>query len=329
MSRSMQTLKNQTSEEFLNSVSSELDALEHVRLDKLAAYNARKVMGKMAAIIGCPVTLLIDFFMFFGRGDDNAAGLTILFLGGLYYWVRGPVREYIKAYKKRIMPRIARTLGDLSYDPDGKLLVKGRKGTKIVPRYNRNQVEDYFTGTYKGTSIEISEMTLRYKSGSGKNSSTRTVFKGLGLLIDVPKKFYGHTIMLPNQSGVVEWFKEKTTGLERANLVSPQFENKYDVYTNDQVEARYLIHPNVIEKFSALAQRYKGKGGIRAAYYQSQLLLLVPSDENHFEPADIEIPAASPESVLAMRDDLLKVLDIVDELELIDEKQMELDKQVA
>lgn len=329
MSHDLEDLRNQDDKEFLKSVSSELDALEHVRLDKLAAYNARKAMGKMAAIIGCPVTLLIDFFMFFGRGDDNAAGLTILFLGGLYYWVRGPVREYIKTYKKRIMPRIAAALGDLCYDPDGKLLVKGQKGTKIVPRYNRNQVEDYFTGTYKGTSIEISEMTLRYKSGSGKNSSTRTVFKGLGLLIGVPKKFYGHTIMLPNQSGVVEWFKEKTTGLDRANLVSPKFEKTYDVYTNDQVEARYLIHPIMIEKFSALAQRYEGKGGVRAAYYQGQLLLLIPSDDNYFEPADIEIPAASPESVLGMRDDLLKVLDIADELELIDEEQMELDKQAA
>lgn len=328
MSDDMAELKEQSESDFMKSIEPVLEELEHVRLDKLAAYEGRKVIGKIVAVIGTPFTAIIDFMLFFGRwssGDDDGAGLTIVFLGALYYWVRGPVREYIKAYKQKLLPRLAKNLGNLDYDFEGKLLVKGMDATKVIPKYNRHDVEDHFSGIYKGTKIEFSEMKLKYKS-SGKNSSTRTVFKGIGVLIDVPKKFYGHTIMMPNQAKITEWFKEKSSGLDRANLVDPMFEDKYDVYTNDQVEARYLIHPVMIERFQDLASEFDGKK-VRAAYYQGQLLLLIESDHNHFEPADIYVQATSPVSVNAMRHDLLKVLSVVDQLELIDEKAMALDKK--
>lgn len=312
-------------ETFAKEVEPDLVELEDIRILKIAAYEGRQKLGSLIALVGTPITGFIDYMMLFGgwlssSSDDSGAGLTIAFLGALWWWVSEPKRQYTRSYKEKILPKIAKTLGNLTYCAKGRVIVDGLKGTKIVPKYNKKRCEDYFEGEYKGTQIKLSEMKLQYESGSGKNKSTKTVFEGIAFLIDVPKKIFGHTILKPNQHGFFEWINEKNLDLDRANLVSPEFEDIYDVYTNDQVEARYLVHPVMIEKFTALSKEYEG-GKLSAAYYQGKLLLLLPSKKDHFEPADIKVEATNIATLLDMKHELTTVLSIVDQLELIDIKR--------
>ena len=67
------------------------------------------------------------------------------------------------------------------------------------------------------------------------------------LLTQGTKRFHGHTIMTQDKGKVGSWFKEKTSSFKRADLVDPEFEKLFDVFTTDQVEARYLIDPRIIE----------------------------------------------------------------------------------
>jgi hypothetical protein len=310
-------LKNMDDDALAAQVKPELEALEVVRHAKLKVLALRQKMAVPIAMIGVPITGLIDYMLLFGGwfGDDPAAGLTIVFLGALWYWVSEPKRQYTKSYKRKILPQIAKSLGNLKYLAKGKLIVDSLKASKIVPRYNCHEREDYFYGEYKGAKIELSEIKLEYESGSGDDKTVEVVFDGLVFLIDVPKDVYGHTVLLPNKNGFFEWFKKKDLGLERANLVSLEFEDIYDVYTNDQVEARYLVHPKMIESFTALSKGYDG-GKLSAEYYNGRLLLLLPTRTNHFEPASIHIEATNVESLIEMKHELVTVLSIVDELEL-------------
>lgn len=324
MTRDLSALKNMDDTAFVKAVEPDLHELEDIRLVKLAQYKRRKHIGTIIACIGVPFTALIDYMLLFGgwlvssSSDDSAAGLTIAFLAALWWWVSGPKRQYARNYKKTILPKIAQTLGNLTYNPNGKLIINDYRKTKIVPNYDYAKFEDHFAGEYKGTHIELSEIELEDERGSGKHRRRVTTFKGLVFLIDVPKTFFGHTILKPNQGSVFEWLNEKTLGLERADLVSPEFEKIYDAYTNDQVEARYLIHPVMIEKFTALSREYDGQGRVLAAYFEGKLLLMLPTQKNHFEPADIHIAATNIESLLEMKRELTAVLSIVDQLELID-----------
>jgi hypothetical protein len=310
-------LKNMDDAALAAQLRPELDALEIIRHAKLKILALRKKIATPIAIVGVPITGFIDYMLLLGgwRGDDPAAGLTIVFLGALWYWVTEPKRQYVKSYKKKILPQIAQTLGNLHYIAKGKLIVDSLKLSKIVPRYNRQECEDYFFGEYKGAKIELSEIKLEYESGSGDDKTVKTVFDGLVFLINVPKDIFGHTVLRPNQAGFFEWFSEKSLGLERANLVSPEFEDIYDVYTNDQVEARYLVHPKMIENFTALSKEYEG-GRLSAEYYNGRLLLLLPSKAKHFEPAGIHIEATNIDTLIEMKHELISVLSIVDELEL-------------
>jgi len=71
------------------------------------------------------------------------------------------------------------------------------------------------------------------------------------IMVELGREAFGHTVVVQDRFRL---FKSHfgTSGLRRADMVDPIFEKKYDVFTNDQVEARYLIGPDMIEKIAVL-----------------------------------------------------------------------------
>ena len=160
-------------------------------------------------------------------------------------------------------------------------------------------------------------MKLQKKSGK----RTVTVFNGLAILLtNGTKQFHGHTILTMAKGSIGEWFQKVTGNLKRAKLVDIQFEELFDVYTNDQVEARYLINPAIMENLKALHEEYHGEA-MTAAFYDDHFLILIASKVNHFEPADIETPATSEDTLLAIQSEISSILSIIDKLSLYDRRK--------
>ena len=306
--------------DFLEKSKGQLEALEVVRVKKFKNYKWRKRIGIPIAAVGTPILGYVDYWLLLlQRGsDDGGAGVTLLFLGALYWWVTKPRREYAKAYKQEVLPEIAKLFGNFMYMLDGRIALDKMKPSKILPHHDRYDSEDYFTGSYKDVNIEFSEVDFKQKRRNKNRTYYVSVFKGLAILLDMKsKKFYGHTILDRNKSKLSEWFKEKSSKLKRANLVDPKFEGIYDVYTNDQVEARYLVDPVMMEHFTGLNEQYDGKS-LMASFYDSKLLILIESPHNYFEPADLEIPATDPRSILSMKKEIEEILSLIDRLSLYD-----------
>jgi preprotein translocase subunit Sec61beta len=78
-----------------------------------------------------------------------------------------------------------------------------------------------------------------------------------------------------------------------------------------------LIDPLIMGHFIELYEEYEGKG-MKAAFYDNQLLIMVESNKNFFEPANIEIPATDPRSILTMKNEIQQILSIIDRLNLYD-----------
>ncbi|MFN3700585.1 MAG: DUF3137 domain-containing protein [Alphaproteobacteria bacterium] len=322
-------LRDMDDESFLKRVKPDLDILESLREIKFKTYKLRKKLAVPVCAVLLPITGYIDYLLLWlQRGsDDGAAGLTVLIAGGIYWWVTQPKREYARAYKETILPKLAKVFGNFTFKIDGKIPMESLKPSQIMPSHDSYNSEDYFQGVYKGVEIEFSEIHLTEQQGSGKNRRTVTKFKGLAVLLKMQrKKFLGHTTLERNSSSIGEWFRQKSFSLKKARMADPEFEKLFDVYTNDQVEARYLVDPLMIENLKALYDEYSGKGMI-AAWYESQMLVLVSSDHNHFEPASIKIPATDPQSVLNMKREIGQILSIIDRLDLFDPRAVEDEKQ--
>lgn len=293
-----------------------LRELEDIRLRKLDTLEWRKKLAVPVGFVLTPILGFIDYWLLLWQSgnDDPAAGVSIAGLAGLWGWVTQPKRQYTKAYKKEILPEVAALIGDLEYQVDGKIPMEDLNPSKIIPGHTSYSAEDLFFGRHNSAEIQFSEITLKRKSGK----STVTVFTGLCILLSYERdKFAGHTILTKDNGTIGGWFKSKFKSLERADLVDPEFEDLFDVFTDDQVEARYLIDPVIIERLKSLYEEYNGNE-LLAAFYQNKFLILIASNTNHFEPADIRISALDENSIVSMKQEIREILSIVDQLALYD-----------
>lgn len=301
-----------------------LAVLEAIRVEKLAVFKRRKILAMPLVALFTPVFGFIDYWLLMlqRNNDDSGAGLTLVVLGALWFWVTRPKRQYAKAYKTKVLPEIAQLFGDFTYDVSGKIPMTVMKPSGIIPSHSHYHSEDHFVGLYKGVSIDVSEIKLTKKSGK----TTVTVFKGLAILLSGgTRPFSGRTIIVKDKTSIGAWAKSKISGLKPANFVDLEFERLFDVFTTDQTEARYLIDPVIMENLKTLQSHYNGDS-LMASFYDDHVMILIASDSKHFEPAAIDIPATDETELMAMRDEIANILSIVDQLSLLSVQNKRLHK---
>ncbi|WP_428409806.1 DUF3137 domain-containing protein [Hyphococcus sp.] len=147
---------------------------------------------------------------------------------------------------------------------------------KLVPSFNRESWEDEVRGARHGAEFVFCEAHLKYKS-SGKNSSTRTVFHGQLLVIDYHKKFLGETVVR-RDAGILNRLGKPGREFQNVGIVSPQFEKIFEAWSTDQVEARELLDPLVLERFEELDRLFNG-AKLRAAFTGGKLCLALETGD--------------------------------------------------
>ena len=101
------------------------------------------------------------------------------------------------------------------------------------------------------------------------------IFRGFFFIADFNKNFQGQTVVFRNS-----WFK-LNLGKQRVKLENPNFEKQFDVFSTDQVEARYILTPNLMERLLELDSRFPGK--ITVSFRDSSVIIAIPDQTNHFE----------------------------------------------
>jgi hypothetical protein len=142
----------------------------------------------------------------------------------------------------------------------------------LLPRPDDTSFEDLFTGTRGGSAFSICEATLT--TGSGKNR--RTVFRGQLFKIASPHAFSGTTVIL-RDSGWLDRF-ERPGGLQKIGLEDPNFERIFEVFGDDQVEARVLLTPVFMEQLLALEKAYAGEH-IRCGFCDGDFLVAIEGQD--------------------------------------------------
>ena len=112
--------------------------------------------------------------------------------------------------------------------------------------------DDRVRGRIGQTPFEAAEVKREYSTGSGKNSRTYTVFHGLFFHLDFNKSLSGVTFVQPEQAQSHQIGGRK--GMTVATLENPDFEKEFKVWTTNEVEARYILTPAMMEKLLSLRQ---------------------------------------------------------------------------
>ncbi|GAB4516912.1 MAG: DUF3137 domain-containing protein [Amphiplicatus sp.] len=266
----------------LPSARSEFEGFRDYYETEIAPYlrdreNARRKAAREYALLICGVGGLAALWFFYGPGGDAKFQIAlIVFVLGLAVasWRLNRARNDIA---HGLLERICRKLGFVYRQNIARPDYYGMfRSLGLLPNHNRERWEDEVRGAHAGTSFVFCEAHLRYKS-SGKNSSTRTVFRGQLFIIDYPKRFLGTTVV-KRDKGVFNAFTKPGSGFSRVGLVSSEFENAFEAWSTDQVEARDLLDPVVLERFQELERLFDGKR-LRAAFTEGKLIIAMETGD--------------------------------------------------
>jgi hypothetical protein len=148
----------------------------------------------------------------------------------------------------------------------------------IVPRWDRAKFEDMLSGARAESPFQFFEAHLEERrtttDSKGRTRTTWvTVFKGQCLTVKFHKDFKGVTKVYRDM-GALNWFAKFGVKEPRVRLEDPVFEKAFEVYGSDQIEARFILTPDFMERLLGLERTFQGKQ-LRCAFAGGEMLLAV------------------------------------------------------
>lgn len=224
-----------------------------------------------------------------------------------------------KQIKAELNTTIADALG-LTYSatPPTTARFREMRDYGLLPGSDRQKFEDHFAGQRDGCDFELYEAHLEQRRRSKKRTYYVTVFRGVIIRINFPRKVEGLTVITRDAGWFngLQAFGRSFGGkkLERIGLVDPTFEKAFEVYGSDQVLARYMLTPSFMERLLALETSLAGKN-VRAAFdaYSGQGELLIAAETgNLFEVGPMSKPLTDPGRFSKIVDELNHITGLID-----------------
>jgi hypothetical protein len=246
------------------------------------------------------------------------AGSIILY----FLWVRDKL--FYNDFKIQVIDRIVNFISPaLSYNPNGFVNLSEFKTSRIfltsVDRYNG---DDLVEGKIDKTEFRFSEIKAEYKTTStdskGKTRTQwHTIFRGLFVVADFNKDFTGSTVVLPNSFGRRFGFLKRIMGISRREklvmLEDIEFTRQFNVYGDDQVQARYILSTSLMERINNFKKKHKNN--IYLSFVDSRMYLGISHNNNLFEPKYLKSLIRS-DVVKTYFEDLSLAAGIVDDMNL-------------
>ena len=204
----------------------------------------------------------------------NKAGRTILFLVfGAFLLIIPPVGIAVLLYGAWRVQKLQKEMKDLykdafvreplmnnfenvHYEPNGGFLRENIEAFQLCEMGNSFWSEDYIQATYRGVNFEVAEVNMREVDKSSDSNRVETYFEGRMMVFHFPNKLVCSVSVFSRK------FKHRPLSRREAKetkveLEMVQFNNDFDVYSETQQDAFYLITPHFMERLQFLAGRYE------------------------------------------------------------------------
>lgn len=232
--------------------------------------------------------------------------------GGVYRWLRD---RAVRQYKESVLPSMLAAIDpSLRYRADALVARQEFEAAGLFSPPDRYRGQDLVSGRIGRTAVAFSLVHAERREehhGGGDNQRTEehyvTLFKGLLLVADFNKHFSGRTRVRHHVPLSLDKLSRSHVQLE-----NPQFNRMFSVSADDQVEARYLLTPAMMERLLALREAF---GDLQCAWYDDKLLLALKFPFDAFEPA-LFTPLTDPAQQARIEGNLQRVAAIVDRLDL-------------
>ncbi|MCC0178323.1 DUF3137 domain-containing protein [Waterburya agarophytonicola K14] len=281
---------------------------EHL-LDKLKELEKKRIQTLATIFISGIICLIAtwgfaQFIFGFLRLNNNIFIFYLICLSfAIPVWLifcRGCIQVYGLGFKRNIIEKIIDFIdepGTLSYA--NQLFLEDKRQT--ILGFTRSQIfrdelqepdnleqEDCVYGTIGNTDIFFAEIMVENIKEGYLNEFEMSEFRGKSIFFrglffeaEFSKKFLSRTFILPNT------FKNKVSVLnnwrgQNVDLEDPEFKQMFKVYGDNQVESRYILSTNLMNRLVEF--RKKAKRQVYLSFVDGFLYIAIPYRHNLFEP---------------------------------------------
>ncbi|MDM8568429.1 DUF3137 domain-containing protein [Thiotrichales bacterium HSG1] len=218
----------------------------------------------------------IFFAPYLKDGESTLPVFLILSVIILLLISSGSISSYKKKFKTEIIRHIVAILDDsLIYYPYKGISYHEFQVTELEEYwrgFDSWSSEDYVEGMLGKTSVKFSEIDAEYHDDEG---NSETVFHGLFFIFDFNKAFEGFTVVVPK--GNYYWNSGELVKLE-----SPEFEQEFSVYSDNQITARYILSPSLMQRI--LKFKYQSHRTLYLSFVDGKLYIAISFSKLLFEP---------------------------------------------
>ena len=339
---------------FLEELLPRLNQLESVRKQRLKNFLILSVFTILAPVLGIilirigqnsPLVLSGALLLVFG----------ILLVPSIIPWGIYRNKDFGTLLKTNLNDLICKAAGELKPDKD---LEMDFSKSGLFARYNKALADDKFRGKYNSVAFEIFEGMIPPFRGvvfafkSNKKIKNRTILiskndisqKNSDLIrVWIPIMIILSTVLAFSINGeftilkALEYFlfcsmffalfyvigilgtqNINREALNKINMEDVEFCRKFDVYSSDEVEARYLATPAFIERFQSLKTVFGAKK-IKCAFYEDKVMFAISTSKDLFEIGNLFTPLENPEKILNFYKQITAIPEMIDYFKL-DEK---------
>ena len=217
--------------------------------------------------------------------------------------------KWVQKYKDEVLkPIVEAQFPGIVYEDQHYISERMFNASNLFSNPDRFKGEDLFSGKLEATAFTFSEVHAEEKHESrdkdgNTTTSYSTIFRGLFLIADFNKEIQNETYVYSSGG---KWFSR----FKRVRLEDPVFEDRFNVYSDDQIEARYVLTPKIMSRIVELEDRFGAN--LYLSFRGSQVYIAISESYDMFEASfnedvsfnQIERFLAEVNSILAIINDL-------------------------
>ena len=199
--------------------------------------------------------------------------------------------------------------------------------TKLVAKGNKNEF-DVFKGviiSFKSNKVITAETLITTKGDNSIRNYPPNSKSVISYLIVccffIPMIYIGYAIY-----AMVKYFNK--SGMSITNLMTTHsplphiwfltFDKKFNVYTQDQIEARYLLTPAFMERLKSLETSF-GTKNIKCSFFEDNIMFAISTNKDLFELGSLYKSLKSKISIEEFYNEIHSIQEMINHLKL-DEK---------
>lgn len=204
-------------------------------------------------------------------------------------------KKYAEEFKSVVIQKIVFFADEgLRYASEGFLPLDSFISSGIFRRTpDKYSGDDLVEGKIGRTQAAFSEIQAYYKtehvdSNGRVHRSWHLIFKGLFFIADFYKDFKGTTVVLPDTAERIfgdmgKMFQDWNIGRGKVvRLEDPEFEKMFAVYSDDQIQARYILSTSLMNRIVEF--RKKAQRPVFLSFSHSKIYAAISCNKPIFEP---------------------------------------------